>query len=123
MPAPAYPTTHKLGTYQLHASKEHAGCVDLDIKAVVMDPTDATKVGWELQLKRWTMEAKATVKLGTSEATVTVEHGFLIVSNAEGEKASLRLPRTIRPDGPVIAVHPDFLVVTLPRADKAAASA
>jgi hypothetical protein len=84
-----------------------------------MDPNDASKVGWELELRRWSREAKDFVKLGTSEVQVAVERGYLIVTNAKGEKASLRLPKSIHPQSPVVAVDPNHLKVTLSLAAKA----
>ena len=73
-------------------------------------------MGWELPGKRWESEARAFVEKGTSEATVTIENGFLIVANHEGEKASLRMPKFLAPDGPVIELNPTYLQVTVPAA-------
>ena len=45
--------------------------------------------------------------------------GHIIVTNLEGVKASLKLPNHISQSGPVVAVNPDKLHVTVPRAVKA----
>ena len=114
MPVPL-PTKWELGNVGYHPSKEHPGCVDLEIKPLVMDHDDRSKVGWQLEIKRWSQPDKGFIKVGTSEATITVEDGFLIVANRDGEKASLRLPKYISPNAQVVKVDPDELRVTLPR--------
>ena len=119
MAPPPAPTAWVLGNWTSSPSKEHPGCQTFDIKPMVLDSKDASKVGWELELKRWTMEAKDFVKLGTSEAQISVESGYLIVANAKGDRASLRLPKSINPAGPVVAIDPNHLKVTLPLAAKA----
>ena len=87
-----------------------------DIKPVVFDAKDASKTAlWSLETRVWSRDDKKFVKVGTKDAKVTVEDGFLIVANKEGERASLKLPKSISPNGPVVAVHPEFLKVTLRR--------
>ena len=115
MPKVVYPTEHVLGTYNMLPSADHPDCFKLEIKPQVQDAKDVNKVGWRLEHERFSMEKKGFVKLGTSEATVTVENGFLIVANHEGEKASLRLPKQLNPDGPIVEVDPNHLFVTLPK--------
>ena len=118
-----HPTEWVLGNWQMMPSSKHEGCMAFEIRPMVMDPKDVSKVGWKLDRERWDKEQRKFLKVGTSEATFAVEDGFLIVTNYDGEKASLRLPKTVNPQGPIVAVDPMDLNVTLPRANPAAASA
>ena len=58
-------------------------------------------------------ETRQFVDVGTSEATFTVEDGFLIIANRDGEKASLRLEKRFNPNSPIVAVDPKYCKVTL----------
>jgi hypothetical protein len=103
-------------------SAKHKDCVVFDIKPLIMDHKDVTKVGWKLDKERWDKEQRKFLNVGTSEAKFAVEDGFLIITNYEGEKASLRLPKTINPQGPIVAIDPVDLNVTLPRATASVAA-
>ena len=94
MAPPAAPTKWVLGNYTMSPAAEHPGCMEFDIRPYVLNPDDH-KVGWELELKRWEMAAKDTVKYGTSEATITVEDGMYTMSNRGGPCWSLTGGRAI----------------------------
>ena len=72
--------------------------------------------------KVWSSEDKAFQNRGTKDATVTIENGFLIVANKEGEKASLRMPKYLAPDGPVVELDPEYLKVVVPSATAASSA-
>ena len=106
----------------MQPSSKHKDCLAFEIKPLIMDPKDVTKVGWKLERERWDKEQRKFLKVGTSEATFAIEDGFLIVTNHDGEKASLRLPKSVNPQGPIIEIDPVDLNVTLPRAMASAAA-
>ena len=116
MPRVEYPTEVVLGTYDIQPNKENPDSVFLNIYATVHDKEDRNKVAWDLEPRVWKQEKHCFETVGTSEATVVVENGFLIVTNRDGQKASLRLPKHIKQDGPVLSLHPDHLKVELPKA-------
>uniref|UniRef100_A0A7S2MP96 Uncharacterized protein n=1 Tax=Haptolina brevifila TaxID=156173 RepID=A0A7S2MP96_9EUKA len=107
MPKVPYPTEHKLTKWTAQPSAKHEHCMDFYLETWYSE-------GWALETKKWVWpEFK---QMGTSQAKVTLEPGFLIVENEKGEKASLKLPRYVNPAGPIVEVSTDLpFVVTLPQ--------
>ena len=115
-----YPTEHKLTNYQLEPSTDHADCLKVRIRpyteVIPGKGNESTTVAWELDSKPWVREKKGFEELGTQGVSAVVENGFLIVTNRHGNKASLRLPKSVKPDGPVIALDEKYLHVTVQKA-------
>ena len=120
---------HVLANYDLAPSKEHPNCMVFEIEPRAVAPAGEKGDGevWRVPYKHEVTEIvqlsgvtnRSWNVVGTSETSVAIEDGHIIVTNLEGVKASLKLPNHISQSGPVVAVNPDKLHVTVPRAVKA----